>query len=922
MDVDFPDLMRNKCDIVCKTESLMALLSHFAPAPNANGILGSSDAYVAIGCDLRDIDRLKAMLQNHFQLETIDYAIIFIAEVSIAYMDLRTSQNVFTWAASHDDVQFCLLEQHLPDGRDHPFATTMLSHFNKLRTPLHHIGTMEAMKSRFVSAGWPEGEVEIQTLWELWDDPEIISDEERMSLNVVEPFDEWEEFATFASHYFLLIAKRMLDPASAFERFPISLSQLSSQPVSLAGGQPSVRRPTVTTGKSQSTLYVQDIPGDRAPRRFGAAIPATTETRNRHTIALHGGLGTQQRRIDCDTYSSSGGDEQIHGPPLEQGIMCHTATQLGSSDDCMIAGGRTSPDRAFADSWLREDGVWTRVQDLPKARYRHCAMSVNLATADAGVEHTVLLHGGKASSGHVMDDWILWRGKKNGWQVLDVVGDRPNARFGASMITDEDGVSGIFLGGMTASGRFHHDLWRWRLQQNLTISCQDMTREAMETMESNAAVFARFGAQLVRSEDGILLVGGVTESRLLTRQTQILNLKTLQPVEIVNARALLVGSTVVDVPEGVLVLGGGATCFSFGTYWSASYLLARAEAQTEDTKWQSTSGCDGSRPERANLVLQTSGEAGKSPTPTAVPRVRLESPTEFSARVAASTPVILTDLDLGPCTTTWTPEYLKHAVGAERPVVIHASTEPRLNFQQRNFTYETRPFGDFVDAAQSGEPVYLRSIAHDVPHRHPTSLARDFPTLAPDFVLPPALSLLHERPHSSPLRISGRAAVWLHYDVAANVLAAVRGRRELLLFPPADVGRLQIPPGGSSSARDPFTQGAPPGSHPHVATLRPGDALLIPPLWAHAVATPPRGAALPTVAVNVFFRSLPAPAYAAGTDVYANRDLAAYEKGRRDVATVVRSWRGVSGQVAGFYLRRLAAELADAAERREQEAPG
>jgi hypothetical protein len=40
--------------------------------------------------------------------------------------------------------------------------------------------------------------------------------------------------------------------------------------------------------------------------------------------------------------------------------------------------------------------------------------------------------------------------------------------------------------------------------------------------------------------------------------------------------------------------------------------------------------------------------------------------------------------------------------------------------------------------------------------------------------------------------------------------------------------------------------------------------------------------------LNIFFRSLSASAYPAGRDVYGNRDLAAYEDGRRDLDKIFR----------------------------------
>lgn len=63
--------------------------------------------------------------------------------------------------------------------------------------------------------------------------------------------------------------------------------------------------------------------------------------------------------------------------------------------------------------------------------------------------------------------------------------------------------------------------------------------------------------------------------------------------------------------------------------------------------------------------------------------------------------------------------------------------------------------------------------------------------------------------------------------------------------------------------------------------------------------------------MNVFFRDLDGGAYAPGRDVYGNRDLAAYEKGRQDVARIANSFsnKKIPEEVRQFYLLRLADEL-------------
>jgi tRNA wybutosine-synthesizing protein 4 len=93
-------------------------------------------------------------------------------------------------------------------------------------------------------------------------------------------------------------------------------------------------------------------------------------------------------------------------------------------------------------------------------------------------------------------------------------------------------------------------------------------------------------------------------------------------------------------------------------------------------------------------------------------------------------------------------------------------------------------------------------------------------------------------------------------------------------------------------------------THPHEAILRPGDVLFLPALWLHT-ASPTEGV---SIAVNVFFRNLES-GYAAGKDVYGNRDLQAYEKGRQDVARIAKSFSSLPEDARSFYILRLGEEL-------------
>ncbi|SMY27643.1 unnamed protein product [Zymoseptoria tritici ST99CH_1A5] len=928
VDVDYPELMQQKLSVIDKTEQLKELLPKFTRTGKESGLLASSDPYVAIGCDLINLSPLQEILQDHLQAGSGSVAILFTSEVSTAYMEREASQAVFQWAATFDDVRFCLLEQHLPDGPDHPFAATMLAHFDKLRTPLRAAGTMEDMKARFVSAGFPESGTDIRSLWELWSDPTFLSAEERRALDRVEPFDEWEEFALFGSHYFLLVAEK--EPNKNYSQTSVHRASRASF---FAGSSrasmvssPSSDRPDVPQYHftASDVVDAHEILEPHDYRRFTAIIPPAFAESSDGSVGLHGGMGTQERLSSCNTYSSFEAGhalEPIIGPPIRNGIMCHAVTKLGSTSNCVLTGGRTSPDKASAESWLRLDGKWRRVQDLPTGRFRHCAVPLVLPT-NPRPAHTVLMFGGKTGDGQVLDEWLIWTGE-TGWQQVTMKGEeKPAARFGATMITDSrEGTSGVLIGGMTSAGRVLNDFWHWNLERDMTLTCRNVTTRATAFLKADACILGRFGAQLVRSPQGILMIGGITGARMLTRQDEILNMKTLRPQPLEGSRPLFVGHSVQDVDDSILILGGGATCFSFGTSWSRSCLLNRTPPDSFQMIWQLQTTQEAGKPtaEQSKPFNETPKNPNPStqslalPIPTPIPEQTLTSTTSFPTIISASRPIIFKSCDLGRCTSLWTTPYLKSAVGATRPVSIHSPTTPStstLSFASKNFTYTTLPFGDFLDAIDAGQHLYLRSLSSTSPSTLPTHLATDFPALAPDFTLPPQLSLAMDSAHSSPLRISGPVNIWLHFDIHANLLCQIRGTKRLLLFPPSDVSHLGFPPSASSSPIDVFAADPPASlaaTTPYEAILHPGDVLFIPPMWPHT-AQPLTDT---SVAVNVFFRNLMEKGYAAGKDVYGNRDLAAYEKGRKDLAKIIKAFDGLPAEVAGFYLERLGTELVE-----------
>ena len=162
----------------------------------------------------------------------------------------------------------------------------------------------------------------------------------------------------------------------------------------------------------------------------------------------------------------------------------------------------------------------------------------------------------------------------------------------------------------------------------------------------------------------------------------------------------------------------------------------------------------------------------------------------------------------------------------------------------------------------------------------------------------------------------------------ANLLCQIRGTKRLVLFPPSDVSYLSLPAGSSSSSIDCFNidfakDPALAQTHPHYVILQPGDVLYIPPLWLHAASPTDNTSTDSTltdgvsISINIFFRSL-ASGYAPGRDIYGNRDVQAYEKGRQDLEKITRAFDRLPPDMRRFYLNRLADELKQKARSSQQ----
>lgn len=579
-------------------------------------------------------------------------------------VSLRTCTIGSPIAELCQDAQFCLLEQYFPDGPDHPFAKTMMKHFNKLRTPLYALWeypSLHEQEQRFVGCGWEHATA--RSLWDLWNDSEFLGDSKAESLDGYEAFDEWEEFAIFAAHYFLLTASTR-DLGLAKEKRLETNGRIDSQT------------------KISPRLIPQCPPKFNGQRRFGAIVPI-----NNDMIGLHGGLGRQARLTSTNIYSRTTVEEAVGGMPSPTLAvrMCHTITELGNSD-CLLVGGRSSPTAALGDCWLRRAGEWRQVENLPVPVFRHNATAVKLPRGEEGV----LVYGGKTSTGDVLTVFLLWREFK-GWQAVPVVGTTPEPRFGASFVGIDDST-GILLGGLDKRGRVLHDFWTWTLRQSedgtVTVEVDNKTSHV-----STTPLFrwlGRFCASTNVTDENVMIIGGISSEGFVPCEHEYVSIRRdslsgllsgtcnisiqsalISTGEVPSPRPLLVGHSSYTVDGNkVLIVGGGAVCFSFGTYWNEGTWILDEANSSSGNQWLLLEPSTSTEQSPSRTITGTPGQPiDSSAAPvTAIPRCKVSSAQEFQTIVDVARPVIIEGLDMGSCVSQWTKEYLEGAVGRERKV--------------------------------------------------------------------------------------------------------------------------------------------------------------------------------------------------------------------------------------------------------------
>lgn len=131
MDVDYPQLIDKKRDVIFSKSLLRDALLKTGLCSVKAPVRVRSERYMAVGCDLRDLETLEHTLRT--ELDIPNSSILFVAEVSVTYMPLVDANKLIQWANTFEACKSYIGSQ----------VDTLI-----LCSPLLRIGAVPASRTR------------------------------------------------------------------------------------------------------------------------------------------------------------------------------------------------------------------------------------------------------------------------------------------------------------------------------------------------------------------------------------------------------------------------------------------------------------------------------------------------------------------------------------------------------------------------------------------------------------------------------------------------------------------------------------------------------------------------------------------------------------------------------------------------------
>lgn len=142
-------------------------------------------------------------------------------------------------------------------------------------------------------------------------------------------------------------------------------------------------------------------------------------------------------------------------------------------------------------------------------------------------------------------------------------------------------------------------------------------------------------------------------------------------------RPLFTGHSTAALGDGqIVIMGGGATCFSMGTFWNKGVyslgLPSSDETSTAHLRWVHERTIDIIPGEKSVVVNKQQANSDVGAQIKSIERIRLKTKDDFATIVRAGQPVILECLDLGNCVSAWNLGYIGEKVGKENKVCTNS----------------------------------------------------------------------------------------------------------------------------------------------------------------------------------------------------------------------------------------------------------
>nr|XP_020475690.1 tRNA wybutosine-synthesizing protein 4 isoform X2 [Monopterus albus] len=549
-EVEFPDVARRKAALITSNMTLKGMLDSHLPS-HAGPVHVYSSQYCLLGLDVRE----ESQLEKTLGAAGLDWAAptLVLSEVVLTYMETQWSDAVISWVAKLLPQSLFVMYEQIHPGD--PFGRIMQDHFLKLNSTLHALQQYPdtaAQRSRFLDKGWEQCVCLDMNDFYLG----LVPEQERCTVESLEPFDEYEEWHQKCSHYFILTASRGSSMAQALLTHPPVLSFSPSwSPVAL-----NVKTmPVCMEGLGMASTLMSP----------GQVLLTGGSSR--------GGRGPVTRLL---LRGQDGWRSVSMEPPVDLSVrLYHTATSLPGGG-VVVYGGRSSPlnsikglfkvtfDPSAPPGPLHSEGAVKLCAEQivctgapPAPRWRHTAAAMRYQGKDF-----LFVFGGKNESEAVLGDGHFLCVDHHHWTEIPVEGAAPEPRHSHSACSYQGGA--VVFGGLDRRGVPLGD----------TVVLRPTERGfCWERLEVQPPPVPRYSHSAHVTGGKLVVVGGVWLHSDGVPGVVVVSLTTCCSVEFSLDTTsvpwpLMLHSFCSELTDSaepeLLLMGGGGNCFSFGTHFN------------------------------------------------------------------------------------------------------------------------------------------------------------------------------------------------------------------------------------------------------------------------------------------------------------------------------------------------------------------